>query len=130
MTSGSGGAERRHDYSSLADLVRETLGLLKARDSDVALNAERLKTVVDTTQEIKEQLTLMNGRVRENEKDLVAIKANPPLTRDYCDQQRVVSDGRIRTLEQRTPAIIQTVAVALTTGGVMAAVGYLLSKLP
>jgi len=36
------------DHASLEKLVREALGSLRARDGDVALNAERLKTVVDT----------------------------------------------------------------------------------
>ncbi len=80
--------ERRHNYDSLAGLVEEALGSLRARDEDVVLNAERLKTVVRTTTEIKEQLVIMNGRVRENREDVIAIKATPSLTREYYDTQR------------------------------------------
>ena len=122
--------ERRHNYDSLAMLVEETLGSLRARDEDVVLNAERLKTVVDTTREIKEQLILMNGRVRENKEDIIAIKAAPSLTRGYYDTQREAVINRIRVLEGRAPAIVQSLVIGLTMGGVMAMANYLLSRSP
>ncbi len=130
MSGSDSASERRHDYTALTALVRETLDSLRARDGDVALNAERLKTVVDTTREIKEQLTRMNGRVRQNEKDLVAINANPPLTREHCDEQREGLEERMRTLEGKTPAVVQSIAISFTTGGALAVFYYLLSQLP
>lgn len=122
--------ERRQEYAELISLVTRTFESLQAKDEITAINAERLKTVVDVTREIKEQLILMNGRVRQNEKDLAVAKANPSLTREHCDIQRGKLDERLRAIEEKTPAIIQNLAVAITTGGVMTIGGYLLSKLP
>ena len=122
--------ERRHNYDSLAGLVEEALGSLRARDEDVVLNAERLKTVVRTTTEIKEQLVIMNGRVRENREDVIAIKATPSLTREYYDTQREKVIGRIRVLEGKAPAFIQSAIIGLSMGGVLAGLNYLLSRSP
>lgn len=104
----------------------------------LALNTERLKTVVDTTHEIKEQLVIMNGRVRKAETNIAVIEANPSsVTRDRCDEKRGELDGkrskleeRVERLERKVPAIVQNLTMCLLTGGVMALVGYFLSRLP
>ena len=122
----TGDIERRQGYTELVSLVTRMLESSQARDEITAVSAERLQTVVDTTREIKEQLLLMNGRVRQNEKDIVAVKANPPLTRERCDTQRGKLDRRIRELEGKVPALVQYLIV----GGAMAVVSYLFSQLP
>lgn len=103
----------------------------------IITNTERLKVVVDTTHEIKEQLLVMNGRVRQNREDIVAIKVKPSITREHCDRQRSgldekrdVLERRIGELEKRLPSIIQNIVMALLTGGAMALVYYFLSKVP
>ena len=39
-------------------------------------------------------------------------------------------DNRLAELEQKTPAIIQTIVLALLTGGMMALVYYFLAQIP
>ena len=121
--------EQQRNHAAIVAVVREALESL-LRDGAVSLNAERLKVVVDTTREIKEQLVKMNGRVRENEKSLVAIEASPPLTREHCDTQREDLAKRLRVLEGRVPSIVQNLTIAFITGGVFAVGGYLLGRLP
>lgn len=103
----------------------------------MTVNAAHLEAVMNTAGEIKEQLVMMNGHVRQNQIDLAAIKANPPLTREHCDKQREeteekrsVLEERVRRLEERLPSIIQNIIVALLTGGALGLVSYFLSRIP
>jgi len=47
-----------------------------------------------------------------------------------CDKKHGGLDERLRRLEQRAPAVIQTIIIALTVGIVMAIVSYLIGQLP
>jgi len=118
------------EFTELVHLLTRTIKSLHAKDEITIINAERLETVVNTTHEIKEQLVLMNGRVREAEVNIASVKANPSLTRANCDELRSGLDGRVRKLESRIPATIQLIAMGFITGGGMAVVGYLLDRLP
>jgi len=128
--------ERDHSdqYSHPGEVDRPNLTeMMKLMVAD----SSKLEMLVETTHEIKNQLVLLNGRVRQNQVDVAAIKANVPLTRDYCDEQRadiearrVKLDERVRKLEGRLPSFIQTIVVALFTGGILGLVSYFLSRVP
>ena len=130
MPDGTSVIERRQDYAEFTSAVTKVLEILQAQGSAAATNVAQLKVVLDTTSEIKEQLTIMNGRVRQNTIEIVAIKSNPPLTRNHCDAQRGALEKRIREIEGRVPAIVQYLVIAFVTGGVMSVASYLLSRLP
>ena len=129
--------ERRQDYAEFTSAVTRVLEILQAQGSTATTNAAQLRVVLDTTSEIKEQLTIMNGRVRQNSMDIVAIKSNPPLTRNHCDKQHTKLEEewdklseRIRELEGKVPSIIQNIVVAVTTGGTIAIASHFLSRVP
>lgn len=112
------------------DTTTPALQELAELKSLIVTNTVQMKVVVDTTHEIREQLQLMNGRVRQNREDVITLKANPSLTREYCDGKRGEIEKRIRALEGKLPSIIQNVVIALLTGGAMALMYFFLSKVP
>ena len=129
--------ERRQDYAEFTSAVTRVLEILQAQGSTATTNAAQLRVVLDTTSEIKEQLTIMNGRVRQNTIDIVAIKSNPPLTRNHCDKQHTKLEEewdklseRIRELEGKVPSIIQNIVVAVLTGGTIVILSHFISRVP
>jgi len=137
MPDGTDVIEQRHSYAELISVVTQALEALRVRDDAAVVNVERIKTVMDTTSEIKNQLIIMNGRVRQNTIDIVAIKANPPLTRNHCDKQHTKLEEewdklseRIRELEGKVPSIIQNIVVAVLTGGTIVILSHFISRVP
>ena len=122
--------EGKSQYAELTAAITLMLEEFRFQQREAIVSVERMKIVLETSKEIKDQLIILNGRVRQNSTDITVIKSSPSLSREYCDDKHNTLETRIREIEGRVPALVQYVVVAFFTGSVMAVASHFISSAP
>ena len=89
---------------------------------------QRIAALEAEFKSFKEQILSDNQYVKERLDKIIEILGSK-VDKTNCQAKHEKIDERLTTFDKSNPAIIQTIIVALTTGGIMAVVSYIISHL-
>jgi len=89
---------------------------------------QRIAALEAEFKSFKEQILSDNQYVKEKLDKIIEILGSK-VDKSNCQIRHEKIDERLTTFDKSNPALIQTIIVALTTGGIMAVVSYIISHL-
>ena len=89
---------------------------------------ERIAALKADFKSFKEQILSDNQYVKERLDKIIEILGSK-VDKTNCQAKHEKIDERLTTFDKSNPAIIQSIIVALTTGGVMTIVSYIISHI-
>lgn len=90
---------------------------------------ERLAGVEAEFRSFRHEMLKDNDYIKKK-LDTIVETLTSKVDRPYCLDRHDTLNSRLRTLEQKAPAIIQQIVLGLSMGIVIAVVSYLISRLP